>query len=201
MRNRMPSGWLGCIHCAVSCTTLMLLFSYWSGSTVVIWNLDAVAKFLMLAGFYLSWMGLFYSIYLIGAGYQTGATQRWYWWIRSQPPRRVFITRSIYGILRHPIYLSFLGLIWFTPRMSLDHAVLTLTWSAYIFFGSILKDKRLLHYVGAPYRKYAARVAGFPGIKFGLLSKWPESSSGHEQPTMQAAPTSHQQLPAEACKP
>ena len=51
--------------------------------------------------------------------------------------------------------MSFLGLIWFTPRMTADHALLTAIWSVYIFVGSYLKDLRLEFYLGDTYREYA----------------------------------------------
>jgi len=44
--------------------------------------------------------------------------------------------------------MSFLGLIWFTTTMTLDHAVLTIIWTAYIYAGSYFKDKRMIHFVG-----------------------------------------------------
>jgi protein-S-isoprenylcysteine O-methyltransferase Ste14 len=80
------------------------------------------------------------------------------------------VTHSLYRFLRHPIYLSFLGLIWFTPRMSLDHVLLTGVWTAYIFIGSYLKDERLAFYVGSPYREYQTRVPGYP-LFFGALGR------------------------------
>ena len=63
-----------------------------------------------------------------------------------------FAVRSIYRVLRHPVYVSFLGLIWFTPVMTLDHALLTVAWTAYIFVGSVLKDRRMLFFLGKSYR-------------------------------------------------
>lgn len=75
-------------------------------------------------------------------------------------------------MLRHPVYLSFLGLIWFTPRMTLDHALLTATWTAYIFTGSWLKDRRLTYYLGRSYQDYAAKVPAYVSIPFrGLFAK------------------------------
>jgi hypothetical protein len=72
------------------------------------------------------------------------------------------------------VYLSFLGLIWFTPRMTLDHALLTAIWTAYVFVGSVLKDRRLEFYLQDEYRQYAARVPGYPGMFLGPLARWPQ---------------------------
>ena len=105
-----------------------------------------------------------------GLGYQTGYTPWWSWVKGRRPPRRVFEPRGLYRVLRHPVYLSFLGLVWITPAMTLDRAVLTAVWTAYIFLGSYWKDRRLLHYIGEPYRRYQATVAGYPFIPAGPLA-------------------------------
>lgn len=123
------------------------------------------------AAFIASWIALLYSLSLTGLGYQTGWTPFLYW-LRGQPlPLRDFVPRGAYHFLRHPIYLSFLGLVWLTPQMTLDHVVLTGIWTVYIFFGSYLKDCRLTHYLGDSYRAYKARVAGYPLMPFGPLGK------------------------------
>ena len=69
------------------------------------------------------------------------------------------------------MYLSFLGLIWFTPVMTADHAVLTGIWTTYIFLGSCLKDRRLVFYLGRSYRQYQAAVPGYPGMVVGPLAR------------------------------
>ncbi len=51
--------------------------------------------------------------------------------------------------------------------MTVDHAVLTAIWTAYIFAGSYFKDRRLERYIGEPYRVYARSVTGFPVVGFG----------------------------------
>ena len=76
-----------------------------------------------------------------------------------------------YRVLRHPVYLSFLGLIWCVPLVTLDRVVLMVVWSAYIFVGSVLKDRRLLFFIGDEYRGYQSRVPGYPGIPFGPLAR------------------------------
>jgi hypothetical protein len=54
---------------------------------------------------------------------------------------------------------------------------LTTVWTAYVFIGSYLKDRRLLHYVGQPYRQYLAEVPGYPGLIAGPLGKVPQAAS------------------------
>lgn len=167
LRQSLPSEFLGCVHCIATCVSLLVLFEMWTTSRSSIWNLQGNWETAMLVGFYGSWVALFYSLYLSGMGYQTGLLP-WLCWMRGiKPPIRKFEPKSLFKWMRHPVYLSFLGLIWFTPNMTLDHAILTLIWTVYIYVGSYLKDKRLEHFIGQPYRDYSQQVAGFPIIGFG----------------------------------
>src|SRR4029077_20401737 len=117
------------------------------------------------------WAGLFYSMWLNGLGYQSGWTP-WRHWVRRQPiPSRQFHPRGAFRFLRHPVYFCFLGLVWFTPVMTADRAILTAVWTVYVFIGSHLKDERMAYYAGEPYRQYQARVPGYIGMPIGPLGK------------------------------
>ena len=173
LRRSLPSELLGCVHCIATCVSLLVLFAMWTTSSHSIWNLEGAAKTAVLICFYGSWISLFYSIYLTGMGYQTGLLP-WLCWMRGvKPPIRKFEPKSLFRWMRHPVYLSFLGLVWFTPNMTLDHAILTFVWTVYIYVGSYLKDKRLEHFIGQPYREYSRHVAGFPIIGFGPWGRRP----------------------------
>lgn len=166
----VPSPMYGVFFCLCTCASLLLLMALWRPSGTLIWNLQGAARAAVQGAFYASWAALFYSLHLTGLGFQTGWTP-WRAWLRGRTAPREFHPRSVYRLFRHPVYFSFLGLIWFTPVMTLDRAVLTGVWTAYIFFGSWLKDRRLEFYLGEPYREYAARVPGYPGIVFGPLGR------------------------------
>jgi protein-S-isoprenylcysteine O-methyltransferase Ste14 len=171
LQAAIPSAQYGCFFCAATCVSLLLTIEAWRPSPGLVWRLEGSAATAVTVGFYLSWIALLYSLYLTGLGYQTGFTP-WWAWVRGRPaPRRTFEIKGAYRALRHPVYLSFLGLVWFVPVMSYDRATLTAVWTAYIFVGSVLKDRRLVHYVGAPYREYQSRVAGYPFIPFGPLAR------------------------------
>lgn len=161
----------GCFYCVATCLTLWSTFGAWQGASGIIWEWQGTGRALVLAGFIGSWISLFYSLALTGLGYQTGFTPWWYWLRRRPSPPREFRVRGAYRWLRHPVYLSFLGLLWFAPVMSYDRAVLTGVWTLYILVGSYLKDRRLVFFLGDTYRNYQARVAGYPFMVAGPLGK------------------------------
>ncbi|HVU87554.1 MAG TPA: hypothetical protein VHD36_09540 [Pirellulales bacterium] len=160
LTRAIPAPFYGCFYCVVTCASLWLIFVAWQPHSTVLWRATGLGQGLVTAAFLGSWVALFYSLHLTGLGYQTGWTPWWHW-LRGRPqPPRAFEPRGAYLWLRHPVYLSFLGLIWFTPTMTADHAVLTGVWTTYVFIGSCLKDARLLFYLGDRYRTYQAAVPG-----------------------------------------
>lgn len=161
----------GCFFCVVTCLALLATILCWRPIDVVLWRAPPPFAAVVTWCFFGSWAALLYSLHLTGLGWQTGLTPWWHWVRRHPVPKRGFVERGVYRVLRHPVYLSFLGLIWFTPVITLDRAVLIAVWSGYIFVGSVLKDRRLLHFLGAAYRDYQARVPGYPGMPFGPLAR------------------------------
>jgi methanethiol S-methyltransferase len=157
----LPSSFYGLLFCIATCAGLWLIFTVWRGSTIVVWKWPNQLQPLVEIGFFGSWLALFYSLSLSGLGYQTGLVP-WWRWVRGRPvPPREFRPVGVYRYCRHPTYLSFLGLIWFTPVVTLDRALLIALWTVYVFIGSHLKDRRLTGLVGEPYRQYQNDVPAF----------------------------------------
>ncbi|HVW01983.1 MAG TPA: NnrU family protein [Planctomycetaceae bacterium] len=167
----------GLFYCLATCGGLWLIFLGWQRSPDVLIAFSTPLQGTIQAAFFLSWGALFYSLHLTGLGYQTGLTPWWYWVRRQPSPRRRFDPRSLYRWLRHPVYLSFLGLVWFHPEPTLDRLLLIAVWTPYIFVGSYLKDQRLLFYLRETYRDYQARVPGYPGMFVGPLARIPHRKS------------------------
>lgn len=161
----------GLFYCVVTCGGLLGMFALWTTSPIMLWEFTGVAAGLIQAAWYTSWGLLIYSLWLGGFGYQTGATPWWNWVRRRPQPRRPFNPRRTYLWIRHPAYLGFLGLVWFTPVITADRAVLIAVWTVYVLIGSWLKDERLAYYIGEPYRVYQSRVPGYPGMFFGPLGR------------------------------
>lgn len=166
----IPSPLYGCFYTTVTCASLLLLVLTWQVYPVVIYHLEGWARGVVCTAYVLSWVALIYTLSLTGLGFQTGWTPLWGWLRHGKPPRRAFEIRGAYRWLRHPVYLSFLGQIWFTPQMSIDRLLLSLLFTGYIFLGSYFKDQRLLYYLGDTYRAYQAQVTGYP-LGFGPLGR------------------------------
>jgi protein-S-isoprenylcysteine O-methyltransferase Ste14 len=180
----IPAAFYDSVFCVVTCLSLLLLFFGWRTSETVLWSASGSAESIVRAGFYVCWAAMIYALSLTGIGYQSGWTP-FYSWLRRQPaPRREFKPRGAYKLIRHPVYLSFLGLVWFTPMMSLDHAALTAIWSVYIFYGSLLKDRRLEHFIGGAYKRYESQVPGYPLIPCGPLSRHADLRDSRDTTTL-----------------
>ena len=169
----IPQAFYGCFYCVATCCTLLPLFEFWQRDRHVIWSAEPTVRFGIQAAFFASWGGALYSLSLTGLGYQTGWTPWWRWLRNHRAVPRPFQPHGAYLYLRHPVYLSFLGLIWFTPLMTLDRLLLAGIWSLYIATGSCLKDARLVFYLGDTYRAYQARVPGYIGVPIGPFARVP----------------------------
>lgn len=169
----VPAPFYGCLFCIATCVSLLVTILAWQPVDTVAWRWPAPLDAVVAWAFIASWVGLFFSLHLTGLGWQTGWTPWWHWFRRLPVPRRAFVERGAYRFLRHPVYLAFLGLVWFAPVVTFDRVVLIACWTVYIFIGSVLKDRRLARYLGEDYRAYQARVPGYPGIPFGPLARLP----------------------------
>lgn len=173
LTRHIPGPMYGVVFCCVTCTTLLITIAFWRPVEPVVWQASGLVRDAIRGGYYFSWFGLFYSLWVNGLGYQTGWLPWRNWMAGANPPRRGFDPRSVYRWIRHPTYLSFLGLIWFAPVVTVDRAVLIALWTAYVFVGSHLKDRRMEHYLGDSYRRYASEVPGYPGMIVGPLGRRP----------------------------
>jgi protein-S-isoprenylcysteine O-methyltransferase Ste14 len=169
----VPAELYGSLFTVVTCLTLLATALYWQPLPGVVYTTSGLLAWLLLGGFFASWVLLLYSVWLTGAGFQTGFTPWWSYLRRRPVPPRKFVSTGLYGLLRHPVYLGFLGLIWFTPRLTTDHLLLASVWTGYIYVGSVLKDRRLLFFLGERYRDYMARVPGYPLVPWGPLARRP----------------------------
>lgn len=64
------------------------------------------------------------------------------------------VTTGLYRWVRHPIYSSFLVLIWLNPFMTINLLALYIGFTLYSFFGVYIEEKRLLSEFGDEFSRY-----------------------------------------------
>ena len=72
-----------------------------------------------------------------------------------------FVAKSVYGIVRHPLY--FAGIIIFAcqPTVTRNWLVVSVVAITYFIYGSIIEEKRIIARFGEEYRQYMRSVPAF----------------------------------------
>ncbi len=76
-------------------------------------------------------------------------------------------TNGLYGLVRHPMYLGSLVVMWLKPTMTANLLTLFALMTIYFYVGSIHEEKLLVRELGLQYleyRKKVPRILPIPGI-------------------------------------
>ena len=124
----------------------------WDAGTQATWTAR------MLNGLYLaSWGLLLYATFLINHFDLFGLRQAWHAFRNHEPEELSFVTPALYRIVRHPLYVGWLGIFWFTPVMTMPHLALALGTTAYILV-AIQLEERDLERAHPEYAQYKRKV-------------------------------------------
>lgn len=88
----------------------------------------------------------------------------------GEEPRPLFVVRGPYRWVRHPLYLSILLLVWFSPDLTLDRLLGNTLWTAWISISARWEERDLVSDFGDAYVQYQNRVP--------MLIPWRAGTSG-----------------------
>lgn len=161
----------------MSTICLALLMAYWAPLGGVVWAVESDLATLTLHTLYLaSWGLLLYATFLINHFDLFGLRQVWNAFMKRDNAELNFVTPALYRIVRHPIYVGWLGIVWFTPVMTLTHALFAIGATGYILVGIQLEEHDL-EAAHPEYSQYKRKVpALIPSLKR-RLSKAAEASA------------------------
>jgi protein-S-isoprenylcysteine O-methyltransferase Ste14 len=138
---------------AASSLQLLAAFLLWSPSGRVLVELPLGAPLAQGVAFALAWLMLGWTMAEAGLGIQLGYAGWRAALTGGSPWPRTFARRGLHAVVRHPIYLAFLLVLWTGSRWTLDSVLLGVAWGSYCVVGPLLKERRYLARYGEEYRR------------------------------------------------
>ncbi|HEY7052112.1 MAG TPA: isoprenylcysteine carboxylmethyltransferase family protein [Mycobacterium sp.] len=155
----VPSAVERSTYVVAASVCLALLFAFWFPITPTLWDVTAQPWRGVLVGVaMLGWAIAFVSTFLINHFDLFGLRQVFLRLRNLQPSQYSFRTPAFYRIVRHPLYLGFLVAFWFTPTMTVGHALFSVATTGYILIAVQLEERDLIRMFGGQYRDYRKRV-------------------------------------------
>lgn len=142
----------------LSSLCLVALFAFWAPLGGVIWDVTREwAANTLWALYFASWALLLYVTFLIDHFELFGLRHAIHALSGKPMPAMKFVTPTLYRIVRHPLYIGWLGIFWFTPTMTATHLVFALVTTAYILV-AIQLEERDLQKIHPEYAQYKRKV-------------------------------------------
>jgi protein-S-isoprenylcysteine O-methyltransferase Ste14 len=163
---------------------LGLLFWQWRPIPSVVWLVTRpVGRWLLLAAFWLGWVIVLMSTFLIDHFDLFGLRQV-YLFASGRPYRPVaFKTPGLYRYVRHPLMTGFLIAFWATPSMTAGHLLFAAAMTAYILIALQFEERDLERFHGERYRAYRRRVGMLlPLPRFGKPGQTPAGPDAEQFP-------------------
>lgn len=140
--------------------TLIIMYVFWQPISIDIWNIKStLAGNALLTVSLAGWLLLLSSTFMINH-FQLFGLRQVYLFIAGKKVEKMieFKKPSMYKLIRHPIYFSFMVIFWFAPVMTLSHLIFASGMTAYIFIGIYHEEKDLIKAFGKKYAEYRQEV-------------------------------------------
>lgn len=161
------------VYVLATSIVLMFLFLAWRPIDVVVWNVTAPAlSGLLWAAFWVGWLTILVSTFLINHFELFGLQQAWFHVRGRETPAPHFCQPMLYKWVRHPMMLGFFLAFWAAPEMTVGHLILAVGMSAYILIAIRYEERDLVGVFGKDYERYRDEV-GMLTPKFGRRSRRP----------------------------
>lgn len=160
--RRVPRAAERSTYVLASSLVLGALFLYWEPIGGVVWQASSVGLHTVVITWYCcGWLLVLYATFLIDHFDLFGLTQVWSQ-LAGRPYRPSQLqTPSLYLVVRQPLYVGWLTVLWAAPTMTVAHLVFALLTSAYILITIRVEERDLVSGFGDLYIEYREHTPMF----------------------------------------
>ncbi|MBT4770334.1 MAG: isoprenylcysteine carboxylmethyltransferase family protein [Rhodospirillaceae bacterium] len=138
---------------------LTILYIYWIPMTDIIWNVtNPTIAGAILGLYFLGWVIVVLSTFLINHFDLFGLAQVFRLLKGGKAPEAELKTPFLYKLVRHPIMLGMIIVVWAAPMMTLGHLVFALANTGYVLIALQFEERDLISIFGDTYREYQKKV-------------------------------------------
>jgi len=149
------------IYVLAASIALMILFLGWRPIGSIVWNVtNPTLQMLIWAVFWVGWLTVLVSTFLINHFELFGLQQAWFHLRGREADKPVLRQPFFYKWVAHPLYAGFFLAFWAAPEMTAGHLLLAVGVSVYMLVAIRYEERDLTDYFGEDYRRYRAGVGG-----------------------------------------
>ncbi len=155
----MPESMERSTYVLFSNIALILLFVFWQPMGGSIWNVEhPAARSAIYVLFGAGWLLVLYATFLINHFDLFGLRQVWLYFQGRPYTSLKFNEPSLYRVVRHPLYVGWITVVWATPTMTAAHLLFAGVVTTYILIAITLEERDLVEVHGEAYVDYRRRT-------------------------------------------
>jgi protein-S-isoprenylcysteine O-methyltransferase Ste14 len=150
------------VYVLASSVLLMFLFLVWRPIGSIVWSVNPITypliNDLIWIAFWVGWLTVLLSTFLINHFELFGLQQAWYYLRGRDADPPMLRQPLLYKWVRHPLYLGFFLAFWAAPEMTVGHLLLAAGLSIYMLIAIRYEEHDLISMFGRDYELYRERV-------------------------------------------
>ena len=152
-----PASGRGLYNVASGIAIIAMVY-FWQPVEGHIWQIGGVVAWMIWAVFGIGVAMAGLAVLVIGGGELLGLPQAKAALSGDDPFKDTFRTPWLYKVVRHPMQLGIVLMLWATPDMSFGRLIFAAGMTAYIWIGVTLEERSLVAAYGETYRQYQKEV-------------------------------------------
>lgn len=154
----IPAPYFSAFYAITSGIALFILLIFWQKSSILLMSAGGYHRLFFRLLFLISIIGFIWATRALTVFDPFGMKMIFLHMKNRQPKSMPLTIQGPYKLVRHPLYLFSLLMIWSSPDLSADRLLFNLLWTIWIIIGTLLEERDLVHEFGVEYQKYQKEI-------------------------------------------